>query len=92
MKNANMKFAIVAPLLIVAAYSPTAAAQSGVIESDQFFIQIIKDFESVWDDRGSGAKRDVTILRPKAPAGFYTVGMSPYRDIKSTEGVRRSRS
>ncbi len=74
MINANMKFALVVPLLIGAAYSPTAAAQSGVIESDQFFIQIIKDFDYVWDDRGSGAKRDVTILRPKAPAGFFTVG------------------
>ena len=69
-----MKFAIVVPFLIVAAHSPTAAAQSGVIESDKFFIQIIKDFENVWDDRGSGATRDVTILRPKAPAGFYTLG------------------
>lgn len=69
-----MKYAIVVPLLIAAAHSPTAAAQPRVIESDQFEIQIINEFDNVWDDRGSGAKRDVTILRPRAPVGYYTLG------------------
>jgi len=47
------------------------------VSSENFDVKIISgnhNFTKVWDDAGSGADRDVSVWRPKVPAGYFSLG------------------
>jgi len=51
-----------------------ANGQSSIITTDDLDIKLITEFEWVFDDHNSGASGDISIWKPKAPAGYHILG------------------
>lgn len=71
MRNSrNLFWALYSVSLI--AISATAHAEN--LESDNFDIKLVGDHELVYYDGNTGSNVDLTILRPKVPAGYFMLG------------------
>jgi len=51
--------------------SPATTSVEGKFE----FVPV-SDYDAVWNDRGSGANQDVSVWRPRVPAGCHLIGMT----------------
>ena len=51
--------------------SPATTSVEGKFE----FVPV-SDYDEVWNDRGSGANQDVSVWRPRVPAGCHLIGMT----------------
>lgn len=65
--------AALALVLSPLAHDGSAQAQP-VTSSDHFEIALINTYDLVWHDAGTGAKRDVYVLRPIVPPGYFALG------------------
>ena len=55
------------------AISPTKASSN---EQGNFEFIPISEYDEVWNDSGSGAQQDVSVWRPRVPAGCHLIGMT----------------
>ncbi len=55
------------------AISPTKASSN---EQVNFEFIPISEYDEVWNDSGSGAEQDVSVWRPRVPAGCHLIGMT----------------
>ena len=55
------------------AISPTKASSN---ERGNFEFIPISEYDEVWNDSGSGANQDVSVWRPRVPAGCHLIGMT----------------
>lgn len=55
------------------AISPTKASSN---EQGNFEFIPISEYDEVWNDSGSGAEQDVSVWRPRVPAGCHLIGMT----------------
>ena len=52
----------------------TSPATTSVEEKFEFVP--VSDYDEVWNDSGSGANQDVSVWRPRVPAGCHLIGMT----------------
>ena len=52
----------------------TSPAKTSVEEKFEFVP--VSDYDEVWNDSGSGANQDVSVWRPRVPAGCHLIGMT----------------
>ena len=43
---------------------------------EKFEFVSVSEYDEVWNDSGSGAEQDVSVWRPRAPAGCHLIGMT----------------
>jgi hypothetical protein len=51
--------------------------------------QWTREFERIWDDKGSGAKRDIAFFRPIVPSGFKILGHFAYGSYGNPDQKRK---
>lgn len=60
--------------MICCAFAIQTIAQSGSFKTEDLDIKLVTDFTWVFDDHDSGASGDMSIWKPKAPAGYHILG------------------
>jgi hypothetical protein len=71
MKNGIKILSIV---MIICAFTTQTIAQGSSFKTEDLDIKLITDFQWVFDDHDSGAHGDISIWKPKAPAGYHILG------------------
>ena len=51
-----------------------AQKQTSIMDTEFFEVALVHSYTEIWRDSGSGADRDVFILRPNLPPGFRALG------------------
>ena len=55
--------------------SPETSPATTSVEGKFEFVPV-SDYDEVWNDSGSGANQDVSVWRPRVPAGCHLIGMT----------------